>query len=55
MHYSQVRDRILPYLYLSPDEKSICRELINSGTKLFCQDVPTAEKKDLKALLDRSF
>ena len=55
IHFSQVRERILPYLYLSPDEKSICRELINSGTKLFCQDVPTAEKKDLRELLEKSF
>jgi mannose/fructose/N-acetylgalactosamine-specific phosphotransferase system component IIB len=55
VHYSRGREKILPYLYLSSDEQKICRELINSGVKLYCQDVPTAEKKDLKELLDKSF
>jgi len=51
MHYSQGREEILPYLYLSMEEKDIFRKLMQQGVKFFCQDVPTAEKKDLKELL----
>ena len=51
MHYSQGREQILPYLYLSPEEKDIFRKLMQQGVKFFCQDVPMAEKKDLRELL----
>jgi mannose/fructose/N-acetylgalactosamine-specific phosphotransferase system component IIB len=51
MHYSQGREQILPYLYLSKEEKDIFRKLMQQGVRFFCQDVPTAEKKDLRELL----
>ena len=51
MHYSQGREQILPYLYLCKEEKDIFRKLMQQGVKFFCQDVPTAEKKDLRELL----
>ncbi len=51
MHYSQGREQILPYLYLSKEEKDIFRKLMQQGVKFFCQDVPCAEKKDLRELL----
>jgi mannose/fructose/N-acetylgalactosamine-specific phosphotransferase system component IIB len=51
MHYSQGREQILPYLYLSKEDKDIFRKLMQQGVEFFCQDVPTAEKKDLKELL----
>ena len=51
MHYSQGREQILPYLYLSREDKDIFRKLMQQGVKFFCQDVPSAEKKDLRELL----
>ena len=51
MHYSQGREQILPYLYLSREEKDIFRKLMQQGVRFFCQDVPAAEKKDLRELL----
>jgi mannose/fructose/N-acetylgalactosamine-specific phosphotransferase system component IIB len=51
MHYSQGRELILPYLYLSKEDKDIFRKLMQQGVKFFCQDVPTADKKDLRELL----
>ena len=51
MHYSQGREQILPYLYLAKEDKDIFRKLMQQGVRFFCQDVPTAEKKDLKELL----
>ena len=51
MHYSQGREQILPYLYLSKEDKDIFRKLMQQGVRFFCQDVPTAEKKDLQELL----
>jgi len=55
LHYGPGRHRLLPYLYLSPQEKKICEELFGLGVKLFCQDVPSAEKRDLKELLQKPF
>ena len=51
MHYGQGREKILPYLYISKEEKEIFRKLIQEGISFFCQDVPSAEKRDLKELL----
>ena len=51
MHYSQGREQILPYLYLSKEDKDIFRKLMQQGVKFFCQDVPCAEKKNLRELL----
>jgi len=51
MHYSQGREQILPYLYLANEDKDIFRKLMQQGVRFFCQDVPTADKKDLKELL----
>ena len=51
MHYGQGREKILPYLYISKEEKEIFRKLIQEGIGFFCQDVPSAEKRDLKELL----
>jgi mannose/fructose/N-acetylgalactosamine-specific phosphotransferase system component IIB len=51
MHYSPHRTKLLPYVYLSKEERQICEELFCLGVNLYCQDVPTAERIDLKKLL----
>ncbi|OGC75535.1 MAG: hypothetical protein A2145_05500 [candidate division Zixibacteria bacterium RBG_16_40_9] len=53
MHFKDGRKQILPYIYLTAEEIAIFKELFQLGTSCFCQDVPTAEKKDLKRLLEK--
>lgn len=55
VHFRADRQKILPYLYLSRDEMEAFQELLDLGVKCFCQDVPQAEAKELKVLLERYF
>lgn len=51
VHSKTGRRRILPYLFLSPEEISAFKRIISTGVKCECRDVPMAEKHDLSSLL----
>lgn len=53
VHFKTNRKKILPYLYLSPEEISAFMKIISAGIKCECRDVPLAEKRDLSSLFDK--
>lgn len=53
VHSKAGRRKILPYLFLSPEEISAFRRIISTGIRCECRDVPLAEKHDLSVLLDK--
>ncbi len=53
IHFKEGRREILPYIYLTDQEIAIFKDLFQLGINCYCQDVPTAEKKDLKTLLEK--
>ncbi len=53
IHSKTGRKRILPYLYLSPEEISAFKTMISAGVKCECRDVPLAERHDLGALFKK--
>ena len=53
VHSKQGRKKILPYLYLSPEEISAFKKLFGLGIRCECKDVPLAKKKDLSNLLEK--
>jgi PTS system mannose-specific IIB component/fructoselysine and glucoselysine-specific PTS system IIB component len=50
IHHRPGRTKRLPYLYLTEDELSQLQSLQKSGVRVVAQDVPSAGRKDLKAL-----
>lgn len=50
IHSKPGRKKILPYLFLSPQEISAFKSIISSGVECECRDVPLAEKHDLSSL-----
>ncbi len=53
VHSKAGRKKILPYLFLSPEEISAFRRIISTGIRCECRDVPLGEKHDLSVLLDK--
>jgi mannose/fructose/N-acetylgalactosamine-specific phosphotransferase system component IIB len=53
MHSKTGRQRILPYLFMSPEEIAAFRTIMSAGVECECRDVPLAEKHDLAALFDK--
>ncbi len=53
IHSKKGRKKILPYLYLSPEEICAFKKLFILGIRCECRDVPLAEKKDLSTLLEK--
>jgi mannose/fructose/N-acetylgalactosamine-specific phosphotransferase system component IIB len=53
MHSKTGRQRILPYLFMSPEEIAAFRTIMSAGVACECRDVPLAEKHDLAALFDK--
>jgi mannose/fructose/N-acetylgalactosamine-specific phosphotransferase system component IIB len=53
VHSKAGRKRILPYLFLSPDEISAFKAIMSAGVECECRDVPQAEKHDLSALFEK--
>jgi len=53
MHFKEGRKQFLPYVYLTEEEMEVFEKLFKLGIKVFCQDVPTAEKKDLELFLHK--
>ena len=52
LHSRPGRKRILPYLYLSPEDISAFKKLLLLGIRCECRDVPLAQKRDLSTLLE---
>jgi mannose/fructose/N-acetylgalactosamine-specific phosphotransferase system component IIB len=50
IHSKSGRKKILPYLFLSPEEISAFKSIISWGVECECRDVPMAEKYDLSTL-----
>ena len=53
VHSKAGRTKVLPYLYLSPEEVSAFKKIISRGIRCECRDVPLAEKHDLALLFDK--
>ena len=53
IHFKEGRKQLLPYVYLSEEEVEVFDKLFKLGIKVICQDVPTAEKKDLEMFLHK--
>lgn len=51
IHYKENRKQYLFYLFLSPEEVEIFKELMDKGYVFECQDLPTNKKHDLKKIL----
>lgn len=51
IHYANGRSAVLPYLYLSNDERTELEELSSQGAILSARDVPSARKVDLSHLM----
>lgn len=51
IHYAPGREAILPYVYLSADEKGHIQDLANEGVHITARDLPGARRVDLKDLL----
>jgi len=53
MYFKEGRKQLLPYVYLSEEEMAVFEKLFKLGIKVFCQDLPGAEKKDLEMFLHK--
>lgn len=51
IHYKENRKQYLFYLFLSPEEIEVFKELIDKGYVFECQDLPTNKKHDLEKIL----
>ena len=53
MYFKEGRKQLLPYVYLTEQERDVFERLFKLGIKVFCQDLPGAEKKDLEMFLHK--
>lgn len=51
IHHRPGRRQLLPYVFLSPDEEEVLRDMERAGANVTARDVPSASEVDLKALL----
>jgi mannose/fructose/N-acetylgalactosamine-specific phosphotransferase system component IIB len=51
IHFATGRERILPYLFLSPEEQAKLRAVADSGVKLSARDLPSSRAVPLQDLL----
>jgi PTS system mannose-specific IIB component/fructoselysine and glucoselysine-specific PTS system IIB component len=52
LHDAQGRRRVLPYLFLSEDDRAALESLRRTGVRVSAQDVPSARKIGLDELLE---
>jgi mannose/fructose/N-acetylgalactosamine-specific phosphotransferase system component IIB len=52
LHYSAGRVQKLRYVFLTPDEEQVLRDLANRGVEVTAQDVPATRPVALDALLE---
>jgi mannose/fructose/N-acetylgalactosamine-specific phosphotransferase system component IIB len=53
IHFSPGRARVLPYLFLSPEEQESLRRIAGTGAKLSARDLPGSRAVSLDDLLAR--
>lgn len=54
IHHAAGRERVLPYLFLSPDERAGLRALAAQGIRLSARDLPGSRRVPLEELLQGS-
>jgi mannose/fructose/N-acetylgalactosamine-specific phosphotransferase system component IIB len=54
IHHAAGRQFVLPYVYLSAEERTQLQELEGEGVAISALDVPSGRRVDLAQLLDRS-
>jgi mannose/fructose/N-acetylgalactosamine-specific phosphotransferase system component IIB len=53
LHYAPGREAILPYVYLSPDERTALEELVADGATVAARDLPGAKRVPAERILAR--
>ena len=48
IHFADNRKRYLPYVYLNTEEVNQLHWLLNKGISIYCQDVPTGKRYEMK-------
>jgi mannose/fructose/N-acetylgalactosamine-specific phosphotransferase system component IIB len=51
IHHGPGRERVLPYLFLSPEDRERIRALLDEGVKVTAQDLPDASRTRGESLL----
>jgi mannose/fructose/N-acetylgalactosamine-specific phosphotransferase system component IIB len=51
LHYRQGATEILPYVFLTEEDKRLLRELVKQGITLFAQDIPGNSPKNINSLV----
>lgn len=54
IHFAAGRERVLPYLFLSPDEKEKLVAIASSGAQLTARDLPGSKSVPLAELVEQS-
>ena len=54
IHFAPGRERVLPYLFLSAQERGLLREIAASGALLSARDLPGSRQVALEDLLSRA-
>ena len=52
IHYQSGREELLPYLFLSEEEKYLLTEMRGDGFSFYCQDIPQKEAVALSQILE---
>jgi len=53
LHFNDHRKRYLPYVYMNDEEVTQIHWLLDKGISMYCQDIPTGKKYDVKAILGK--
>jgi mannose/fructose/N-acetylgalactosamine-specific phosphotransferase system component IIB len=54
IHFAPGRERVLPYLFLSPDERSLLRSIADGGTVVAARDLPGSRAIPLEDLIGKA-
>ena len=54
IHFAPGRERVLPYLFLSPEEQNLLRDIAGAGAILSARDLPGSRQVSLEDLLGRT-
>jgi mannose/fructose/N-acetylgalactosamine-specific phosphotransferase system component IIB len=52
IHHGPGRERVLPYLFLSPEDRDRIQALLEEGVKITAQDLPDASRTRVEGLLE---
>ena len=53
LHFAQGREAVLPYVYLSRDERAALEQLVAEGAEVVARDLPGARRVPADRLLSR--